>query len=188
MYSSSLSESMDVSRKSSNGENSKIAQLVDDIVFKPTYEQVQVKAAFWAKFSANPLVDVNAIKLSHIERFVNDSRLKRWWALHGFREWFLNEEEFAQKALAIAHLALGAMEEILTNPDANPSARVNAAKLAIEVANKMPQRWQKTVYLDDQIHKMDRAQLESFLRSKGMAQEKVLGEEDNKKEDKDAED
>ena len=105
--------------------------------------------------------------------------------MYGFKEWFLNEEEFAQKALALAHLALGSLEEVLTNPDANPSARVKAAKLAIEVANKMPQRWQKTVYLDDQIHKMDRAQLESFLRSKGMAQEKTLGSKEEENENPD---
>ena len=127
-----------------------------------------MKAAFWAKFSANPMVDVDNISLTHVQRFVSDPRIERWWQLHRFKDWFLNEEEFAQRALAIAHLALGSLEEILVNPDANPSARVNAAKLAIEVANKMPQKWQKTVYLDDQIHKMDRAQLESFLRSKGM--------------------
>lgn len=163
----------------------KIAQLVEDLVFRPTYEQVQVKAAFWAKFSANPLVDVNNITLAHVQRFVNDPRLGRWWTHNGFKEWFCNEEEFAQRALAIAHLALGALEDILTNPDANASARVNAAKLAVEVANKMPQKWQKTVYLDDQVHKMDRAQLESFLRQKGMSQLPEGLEDNEEKNQKD---
>ena len=85
---------------------SQAAQLVEDIVFKPTHEQVQVKAAFWAKYSANPLVDTSDIKLSHVEKFVNDPRIKRWWSLYQFKEWFLNEEEFAQRVLALAHIAL----------------------------------------------------------------------------------
>lgn len=156
----------------------KMVQIVDELVFTPTYEQVQVKAAFWAKFSANPLVDTSKIGLTTVQKFVNDPRIERWWTHRGFQEWFLNEEEFAQRIQAIAFLGLGALEDILTNPDANPSARVNAAKLALEAANKMPQKWQKIQYLDDSIQKMDQAQLENYLRQKSLG-----AVEDDSKED-----
>lgn len=159
----------------------KAVAVVDDIIFKPTYDQVQIKAAFWAKFSTNPLVDVHNIGLTTVQKFVSDARIDRWWHVYGFKEWFLNEEEFSQRALALAHLAVEALEDILLNPDANPSARVNAAKLSMEIANKMPQKWQKVQYLDDQVQKMDQAQLEQFLRQKGL-----LGDGKKDSDDKDS--
>lgn len=154
----------------------KEAHVVDSIIYRPTYEQVQIKTAFWHKFSTSPTVDLSAITLSTVQKFVSEPRLDRWWHVYGFKEWFLNEDEFAQRATSLAHMALDSLEDILSNPDANPSARVNAAKLAMEIANKMPQKWQKTLYLDDQIQKMDQSQLESYLRQKGL-------ESGSKKED-----
>lgn len=155
----------------------KLGQIVEDIVFKPNHDQVLVKSQFWTKFSSNPLVAAEDVGLETAQKFVNDPRLARWWYHSGFREWFLNEEEFAQKILALAYMALGSLEDVLTDPDGNPSAKVNAAKLAFEVANKMPQRWQKTVYLDDQIHKMDKQQLEQFIRQRSLGMGDGDGEE-----------
>lgn len=159
-----------------------IASVVEDVIFKPTYEQVQVKAAFWTKFSSSPLIDTNKITLSHVQKFVTDSRIDRWWQIFGFREWFLNEDEFQERALSLAYLALSSLENVLIDPDCNPNAKVNAAKLIIEVANKMPQRWQKTMYIDDHIQKMDKAQLEQFLRQQN------LGLVDDKKTKEDSKD
>lgn len=160
-----------------------VVEVVGDLIFRPTYEQVQVKAAFWAKFSENPLVDSQNIDLPTAQKFVNDPRLEKWWTHYGFKEWFLNEEEFVQRLQAIAFLALGTLEEVLSNPDANPSARVNAAKLAFEAANKMPQKWQKgPQYLDTDIQKMDQAQLENFLRQKSLISDKSTEGKDDSKE------
>jgi hypothetical protein len=167
-------------KKMANTQIKKTVEVVGDLIFRPSYEQVQVKAAFWAKFSANPLTDTQNIDLPTAQKFVNDPRLEKWWTHYGFKEWFLNEEEFLQRLQAIAFLALGTLEEVLMNPDANPSARVNAAKLAFEAANKMPQKWQKgPQYLDTDIQKMDQAQLENFLRQKSLA---PAGETDDSKE------
>ena len=166
-------------KKMGNPAIKKTVEVVGDLIFKPTYEQIQVKAAFWAKFSENPLVDSQSIDLPTVQRFVNDPRLEKWWIHYGFREWFLNEEEFVQRLQAIAFLALGTLEEVLSNPDANPSARVNAAKLAFEAANKMPQKWQKgPQYLDTDIQKMDQAQLENYLRQRSLTE----GKKDDSKE------
>lgn len=161
-----------MSRQSSNGgkppQTERVAQVIDDLIFAPTPDQRSVKAAFWAKYANAPLMDTSKITAAYVHKLIPDSRLPRWWSLYGFKEWFLNEDEFRQRIEYIAHLALDAMEAILTDPDANHSARVNAAKLALEAANKMPQKWQKTLYLDDSIQKMDQAQLEQFIRQKSM--------------------
>jgi len=144
-------------------------QVADSLLFKPSYEQVQIKSAFWAKFSANPLVDVNQISLPTVQRFVPEPKLARWWQMFGFQEWFLNESEFTERVTSLAYLALSALEDILTNPDANANARISAARLVFEASNKMPkQKNEKIIYLDDQIQKMDQGQLEAFLRQKAL--------------------
>lgn len=175
-------------RKSSqsNGQppqTEKVTQILDDLIFAPTADQRAVKAAFWAKYANAPLLSVEKITAAYVSKLVPDSRLARWWSLYGFKEWFLNEDEFRQRIEYIAHLGLDALEAILTDPDSNHSARVNAAKLALEAANKMPQKWQKTVYLDDSIQKMDQAQLEQFIRQRSMGLLETSQPEQNDGED-----
>lgn len=162
-------------RKSSTGsgnglppQTAKIAQVIDDLLFVPNMEQRRVKAAFWAKYASNPLSDLNKITAVLVNKIVDDNRIPRWWSMYGFREWFLNEDEYKQRLEYIAHLALDTLEDVLTNPDANQNAKVNAAKLVMEAANKMPQKWQNTKYLDDSIQKMDQVQLEQYIRQRSL--------------------
>lgn len=157
-------------RKSSGQppQTERVTQVMDDLIFAPNGDQRAVKAAFWAKYASNPLTDIDKITAGIVQKIIPDSRLARWWSMYGFKEWFLNEDEFRQRIEYIAHLGLDALESILTDPDANASARVNAAKLALEAANKMPQKWQNTKYLDDHIQKMDQAQLEQFIRQRSL--------------------
>lgn len=162
---------MSGNRKSSGGlppNTERVAQVVDDLLFCPSPDQRQVKAAFWAKYQQAPLLDIDKITAAFVQKLIPDSRLPRWWSMYGFKEWFLNEDEFRQRLEYIAHLGLDALEAILTDPDANHNARVNAAKLAFEAASKMPQKYQKSLYLDDHIQKMDQAQLEQFIRQKSL--------------------
>jgi hypothetical protein len=132
------------------------------------------------------MVDVSKLTAANVQKIIPDSRLPRWWSMYGFREWFLNEDEFKQRLEYIAHLALDTLEQILTDPDANHSARVNAAKLAFEAASKMPQKWQKMGYLDDQIQKMDQSQLEQFIRQRSMGLVSAGPQEDNSEEGQDS--
>jgi hypothetical protein len=171
-----------MSRKSSGSglppNTERVAQVMDDLLFCPSPDQRQVKAAFWAKYQQAPLISMDKVTASFVQKLIPDSRLPRWWSLYGFKEWFLNEDEFKQRLEYLAHLALDRMEAILTDPDANNSAQVNAAKLVFEAASKMPQKWQKTLYLDDHVQKMDQAQLEQFIRQKSLGMVEEQREQD----------
>lgn len=176
-----------MTRKSSNNtglptQTERITQVVDDLIFLPSPDQRQAKAAFWAKYSQAPQVEVSKITVGHIQKIIPETRLPRWWGMYGFKEWFLNEDEFRQRSEYLAHLAQDTLEQIMLDPDANHNAKVNAAKLAIEVANKMPQRWQKVAYLDDSIQKMDQAQLEQYIRQKSLLTPGAHNEQQNEVE------
>lgn len=157
-----------MSRQSSLPPPERVAQVCDDLLFVPTPDQRQVKAAFWQRYSQSPVLDISKITGTYVHKLVPDSRIPRWWSMFGFKEWFLNEDEFRQRLEYLANLSLDTLEAILTDPDANHSARVNAAKLIFEASNKMPKKWEKVAYLDAGVQNMDQAQLESFIRKQSL--------------------
>lgn len=143
-----------------------VIDLVEDLDFIPSKEQRQLKAAFWSSQMENPLIDPEEeLSLEAVKRGCRDRRLNSWWKNKGFRDWFQNREEFRQRVEYVAQLALDTIEEVLMDRDANPSARVNAAKLAIEVANKLPPRKiEKASYLDEEVNRMDEKELTEFIK------------------------
>jgi hypothetical protein len=137
--------------------------LVSDLTYVPNGEQRKVKESFWVRFNEAPTCDAQDITMAEVQRLVGDSRLARWWPQPGFKEWFRNQEEFRERAAVLAHIALDTIQNLLINEDTSPGARVQAAKLALEIARKMPQKQAETKYLDDSINKMDKKQLEQYL-------------------------
>jgi hypothetical protein len=156
----------------------KLNDLLDQVVFLPSPEQRRIKAAFWALYAD---MGTQPITLSLAQTLTGESRLKAWWGLPGFREWFLNKDEFRQRVEYLAHLALDTAEEILSDPKANPSARVNMAKLMVEVAGRMPNKWEQKKFADDFINKMSKDELKAYLEKVGV---KYLNDPNLKKEDK----
>lgn len=133
----------------------------------PTPEQRKAKERFWAPFLAGDTPVPPTMDLAAALKFAGDRRLKQWWDLPGFQDWFFNREEFKERVEFIAHLALDGIEEVLKDRMATASAKVAAAKLALEVANKLPKaKDQDGRFADDKINQMDRAQLEAFIKRK----------------------
>jgi hypothetical protein len=127
----------------------------------------RAKAAFWSSLTDHPLGigDADALTLAASKQLGADSRLPRWWAVPGFQEWWQNKQEFKQRLEYLAQLALDSLEEILADPNANPTAKVNSAKLVLDAANKMPKKAPEE-NLDAKLSSMSRAELEEYVRSK----------------------
>lgn len=138
-----------------------------ELTYLPSVEQRKTKSAFWAKFNDNPLCEPQDVTTSVVLRIVQDERITKWWAQDGFKEWFRNIDEFRQRMEYLSHLVLDTFEEILIDPRANPSSRVAAGKIILEVARKMPAKGAaEDQFLDQKIQQMDRKQLEEFVRSR----------------------
>lgn len=150
----------------SKNETSRVIEvLANDLTYLPNYEQRKVKSAFWTRFSENPICEPRDITVSVVSRFVNDSRMEGWWSTPGFKEWFRNQEEFRERVESMAHLALDTLMSILITEDPKMStARVNAAKLLLEVGRKLPSRTAPTEkYVDARIAEMDKKQLDAYI-------------------------
>jgi hypothetical protein len=150
--------------RNNNNKSVPLTEVVDEIIFRPRADQRKMKSALWVILADNPLLSAETITPEDVVKFTNERRVRKWWSEPGFREWLMNQDEFRQRLEYHAHLALDRLEAILMDDDSNPSAQVQAAKLIIEAANKMPPRVTKEVYADERIQTMDRKQLEEYIR------------------------
>lgn len=161
-----------------------LANLADSVIFTPNPRQRKVKAQFWSRFQSGPFVSPSALSLPAIQEVVNVPSLKEWWYIDGFKEWFINREEAREKLEYLYMKALDTAEDILDDPNAQASAKVNMIKVLGELANKFPSRWQER-FADDDINKMDEKQLIAFLERKGVTvqEENVLEITEGKSDD-----
>lgn len=153
-----------MSSKSPNNTADILELVVDELTYLPSPEQRRAKSAFWARFSDNPICEPEDISLAVALRFSPDNRLSRWWIQPGFKEWFRNRDEFRQRMEYLANLALDSLEGILADPKAQGTAKVNAAKLIMEVARKTPNKSQAEQFLDEKVSQMSRPQLEEYIK------------------------
>ena len=158
-------------KKPGNGPKSvekTLQNIVSDIVFMPESSMIPVKIKFWHKFSQVALADPDNVTREMAAQYSNDNRVTRWWSRPGFKEWFLNEDEFKQNLEELAYKALGALNDILMDPDAQAGARVNAAKLVLEAASKMPKKYEKESYKDEKIQEMTKEQLDEYISKRAL--------------------
>lgn len=141
-----------------------LVEVITDLTYLPSVEQRRAKESFWARFSDNPFCSPEEISLSDVQRVLGDSRVDRWWREDGFSAWFRNREEFRERVEYLVHLALDTIEKVMIDPEEKGAAKVNAAKLMMEVGRKMPPKSVREVYKDDKINKMDAADLEEYIK------------------------
>lgn len=142
--------------------NKILAAASTDLTFAPTPDMRRAKAAFWHRFSEGPMVASDTITLASVQQVATDKRLAKWWSLPGFQEWFQNKEEFRERLEYLADIALDSLEQVLTDPDSNPSAKVASAKLVLEAASKMPKKEAETP--TTRLEAMSRTELEDYVR------------------------
>lgn len=137
-------------------------------IFSPSSDQRKAKNRFWVAIADKGIPEVPPEEeFALASQFAGDSRIDKWWDLAGFREWFLNSREFVQRLEYLSHVVLDTMEDILVNPDAQANARVAAGKIILEAAGKVGRKSDSDgKYADEQVQKMDRRQLEEFIRTR----------------------
>lgn len=135
--------------------------------FTPTTAQRQAKGAYWSHFFSTGDSAPEVIDPAVAARYSGYNEILEWWSLPGFTEWFSNGEEFRQRVEYTANLALDVLQAVLSDIQARPGERLQAAKMALEVASKFPRASASTErYTDQRIAEMGRKELEEFINSK----------------------
>lgn len=143
-------------------EQKKLENILTELVFLPTPGQRKIKAKYWSRRAQSQLTNAHP-DLPHILTLVKDKRIPTWWQEPGFKEWFRNEEEFKERVQYLADLALDTLEEVMVNPEAKETAKIAAAKLMMELGNKLP-KTNEQVFMDEKINAMNPEQLREFIK------------------------
>lgn len=144
-----------------------------EIVWLPTPGQRACKAKFWKR--ADYLNIDDKVTLAQAVQVTNNSSLNTWWGIEGFKEWFLNKEEAAERIEYLYMLWMDKAEELLLNPEANHNAIVQIGKIIAQLSGRDNQE----KYLDESIQKMSKHQLQSFINK--VAPRLIKGTDDETK-------
>lgn len=136
---------------------------MEDLTFHPSVEMRRIKATFWATQLENPTCAPDKVTASDVAAITGDSRISRWWAVPGFKDWLRNKDEWRQRQEYLCSLAQDTAEQILLDPHANANAKVQLIKFLTESVGKAEARVKETKMLDAEIHKMSPEQLESYI-------------------------
>ena len=132
-------------------------------MFVPTDTMRRAKSAFWIKFAQSPMADEANITQSMAVRLSGSSSVAEWWKMVGFRDWFTNKMEWATEIESLAHLALRVARDILNDPEAPATAKVNLIGKIGELANKIPAKTKEIKYVDKTIGDMNEDQLAEYI-------------------------
>lgn len=139
-------------------------------LFKASKSQRAIKARFWTIISGS-ITGKNPHKMTTMEiaQTVRDNRLMNWWAIPGFKDWFLNSTEHIERLEYLFSLALDAAEDVLLTDDPKAAtAKVNMVKIIAELAKKMPSK-EVNSFKDDKIAKMSKEEIEAYLAEQGVS-------------------
>lgn len=136
-----------------------------DQLFKPTDAHKKAKSAFWYAVAQGSVPQDNLEPdLSIALKFANDSRIRQYWDLPGFIDWFYNREDFRRNAEYLGALALDQLEPMLSSVTVDSKTRLAAIKLALEVSGKLQKAESEPV--DEQISKLTKEQLREFINKR----------------------
>ena len=145
-----------------------IEEALKEIAFEPTAAQRKAKIKLMALIQDNPMFSLEDITLSSALEITKERRIRTWWELEGFQDWFKNKNEMKQRFEELLGMGLDALEHILKSRDPRfASAQVNTMKALFEVAGKNPAKQKEIKFSDESINKMDPIQLEEFVQKAG---------------------
>lgn len=146
-----------------------LAEISDVVEFTPTKDHRRAKSNFWTSVVEQDVSLPPDPDMLTVARYAGDRRLEQWWDIPGFRDWFLNRQEFMQRVDTLTQLALDEMERILTSTDPKSNtAKVAVMRMALEAGGKLGANRESSSEetTDDKILRMTRKELEEFIQEK----------------------
>lgn len=143
-----------------------ISSAISSKIYTPSNVEVRMKTSFWAKWTNHPSYvsgDIPA-SVSMIVNVLGNSTIEKYWSKEGFREWFLNSDEYIQRVEYLANRALDVVEGVLAGGEGiKASDQLKAASMMMEAAGKLNKKKAEVRYLDASLDKMDTKELEAYI-------------------------
>lgn len=137
-----------------------IAQIIESAaIYRPTPDMRLIKAEFHTALVNGPTPE--RITAAFAVQITDRSVIEKWWSLDGFRDWFLDNNAFENRAEAYANSALEVAHEIAVT-GTRDGDRLAAAKLLMDIAGKIKKAAPEIRYLDESIPD-DPAKLDEYI-------------------------
>lgn len=134
-------------------------QIITESQFTPSGRQIRARVRFWEAQAGEAHPDMN---LAAALELGAPSAISKWWAIPGFADWWTSLNWEKEEAHRMLISAMHKVSNVLRDED--DSGRVlAAAKEAREIYSKLHGSEQKDKFLDDEVSKMSRDQLEAFI-------------------------
>ena len=138
-----------------------IAQIIEAAnIYRPTPDQRLVKAEFQTALADGPHPE--RITAAFAVQVTDRSVIEKWWGVTGFRQWFLDNRSFENRAEAYADSALEIIHEIAV-AGVRDSDRLAAARTLMDIAGKVKKQQAEIRFLDDSIPD-DPDKLDEYIR------------------------
>lgn len=146
-----------------------VSTALDELSFQPAPLHQQMKAQFWSRYVPNPFESRENISLASVQEVVSDARLRRYWHVPGFKEWFINQDEGKERLEYLWMVGLDTAEQILRDPAVNAGAKTNMLKLLAEVTGRLVRGSNKDEkFSDAAVNSMSKDELEKWLKNRGV--------------------
>lgn len=146
---------------------------ISDQLFTPRNIHKKYKAKLHNKVKDNLMYNMENITDADIIKLCGSNKLNEWLAEPGFRDWLLDNNEYADRLEYLNNLALDRIEGILLGDSSDKDA-LNAAKLLMEASGRMAAHKQKQEFADKAIQSMSEDQLRKYLEGKGVKVSDVI--------------
>ena len=120
------------------------ATALAEVVFIPTAQQKKAKHMLQAKWGRH-----DAPEVTDVVRLTRMQKVKKWWIEPGFVEWLLGEDSMMGRLNYLVDVALDTAENILTDEEANQSAKVNMVKTVLAYKEAIEKRIQEQANHND---------------------------------------
>ena len=142
-------------------------KLAEQVIFTPSANQSKIKARFWTRYQPGPFSSPENMTMAEALEVTGSAQLRKWWAVPGFTEWFMNRDEERERLKYLFNKGLDTMESMLDNPDTNANAKANLIKMLAEMNGYLGKKPVEK-FADEDINKMSENQLKTFLEKKGV--------------------
>lgn len=132
-----------------------------------TESQSVAKQRFWRRFKAqNSGTDATALNNVQISRLAGDANIINYLSDPVFYDWFMNEKTEDDLIKSSSEVAIKFLRDMVIGVQEVPAnARVAAAKILLDMDGRGAKSQKEVVYRDETIARMDKAELESFIKS-----------------------
>lgn len=110
----------------------------DDISYEPSPAQRKCKAKLWTTLRDDPSIDGKSLTLAAAQQICDSGSLDKWWKQPGFREWFLNKDEWRETVELSLSLWADSISSRLLAGTLSDKDLIAAGKLLAEIGGRMP--------------------------------------------------